>query len=71
MPLSWTPASGLTPNRTPKGRRSSGALTVLLDGERWGIADGDSIRFKADRKHAYANEGNTLCRLSMVICYPS
>ena len=49
----------------------SGALTVLLDGERWGIADGDSIRFKADRKHAYANEGNTLCRLSMVICYPS
>ena len=44
---------------------------VLLDGERWGIADGDSIRFKADRKHAYANEGNTLCRLSMVICYPS
>ena len=42
----------------------SGALTVLLDGERWGIADGDSIRFKADRKHAYANEGNTLCRLS-------
>ncbi len=49
----------------------SGELTVLLDGERWGIADGDSIRFKADRKHAYANEGNTLCRLSMVICYPS
>ena len=41
------------------------------EGERWGIADGDSIRFKADRKHAYANEGNTLCRLSMVICYPS
>ena len=76
MPLSWIPASGLTPNRTPRGRRSSslffsGALTVLLDGERWGIADGDSIRFKADRKHAYANEGNTLCRLSMVICYPS
>ena len=36
-----------------------------------GVGDGDSIRFKADRKHAYANEGNTPCRLSMVICYPS
>ena len=75
MPLSWTPASGLTPNRTEGTQEFitvfSGALTVLLDGERWGIADGDSIRFKADRKHAYANEGNTLCRLSMVICYPS
>ena len=49
----------------------SGALTVFLNDERWTIKDGDSIRFKADRKHAYANEGNTLCRLSMVICYPS
>lgn len=49
----------------------SGALTILLGDECWGITDDDSIRFKAGRKHAYANEGNTLCRLSMVICYPS
>ena len=57
-------------------RRSSlrffpGTLAVLLNGQRWAVGDGDSIRFKADRKHAYANEGNTPCRLSMVICYPS
>lgn len=49
----------------------SGTLAVLLNGQRWAVGDGDSIRFKADRKHAYANEGNTPCRLSMVICYPS
>ena len=50
MPLSWTrrPAYAEPP---PRGTQEfitvfSGALTVLLDGERWGIADGDSIRFK-------------------------
>jgi len=70
------PGSRLDAEPHPAGTQEfitvfSGTLTVLLNGQRWAVGDGDSIRFKADRKHAYANEGNTLCRLSMVICYPS
>lgn len=48
----------------------SGALTVKVGSEQYVVQDGDSLRFKADIAHSYANMGSELCRLSMVIYYP-
>lgn len=48
----------------------SGELTISINGEEFIITKGNSIRFKADRAHAYKNTGDTICALSMVIYYP-
>ncbi len=49
----------------------AGELTISIDDEEYVIKNGDSIRFKASRPHAYYNSGDTLTRLSMILYYPS
>lgn len=46
-----------------------GELTLLVGAEEFTVGTGDSIRFKADRPHAYHNSGTGLTRLCMVIHY--
>lgn len=48
-----------------------GELTVCLNDHEYILKDGDSIRFKADKPHAYLNTGGTLTRLSMILYYPN
>ncbi|MCQ6557970.1 helix-turn-helix domain-containing protein [Paenibacillus mendelii] len=47
-----------------------GELTVRVNNEEYTVIAGDSIRFRADRPHAYHNSGHSLVRISMVIYYP-
>lgn len=47
-----------------------GELTLLVDNKDYTIKKGDSIKFSADKPHAYHNSGNELTRISMVIYYP-
>lgn len=47
----------------------SGELTVRVGGDENRVAEGDSIRFRADRPHSYHNSGNGLARISLVIQY--
>ena len=47
----------------------AGHLTVSVNGQEYQVADGDSIRFRADRAHSYLNPGEALSRVSMVIQY--
>lgn len=48
----------------------AGELTVLVDSQEYRLPSGDSIRFRADRRHAYRNMGQGMARLNMVIHYP-
>lgn len=48
-----------------------GEVTIDVSDAQYTLKNGDSIRFKADRPHTYANSGDTLARLSMTIYYPS
>lgn len=48
-----------------------GELTIRVNQEEYTIREGESIKFKADRDHAYHNSGETLTRLCMVIYYPA
>ncbi|WP_040543391.1 cupin domain-containing protein [Pelosinus fermentans] len=47
----------------------SGQLTVEVDGEAHHLNDYDSIRFKGDRPHKYANPSSSLTMLHFVISY--
>ncbi len=47
----------------------SGELTLDINGDKYTIAAGNSIRFKADVPHGYLNSGNEICYVSMVIYY--
>ncbi len=46
-----------------------GVLSLSVGGETRDIGRGGAVRFAADRTHGYANRGDSLCRLSMVIFY--
>lgn len=48
-----------------------GELTLRVGNEEFTVSAGNSIRFKADRPHAYHNSGGGIARLSMVIHYQS
>jgi len=48
-----------------------GELTIRIHNEEYTLKSGDSIKFKADKSHAYHNSGETLTRLSMTIYYPA
>lgn len=48
-----------------------GELSIRVHDEEYTIKSGDSIKFKADKPHAYHNSGESLARLSMTIYYPS
>ncbi|NLI54358.1 MAG: helix-turn-helix domain-containing protein [Clostridiales bacterium] len=47
----------------------SGELEVVAGGESFLLREGDSIRFRSDRPHAYANPGTLETTLSMIIYY--
>ena len=47
----------------------AGELTVRVSNQEFNLQPGDSLRFKADSPHVYHNSGQTLTKLSMVICY--
>lgn len=47
-----------------------GTLTVRVADVEYDVPGGSSIRFKADRPHAYFNNGSAPVRLNMVIFYP-
>lgn len=47
----------------------SGQLTVEVDGDTYHLDEYDSIRFKADRPHRYANPSSSLTILHFVISY--
>jgi len=46
-----------------------GELTVRVNNQEYMVAEGDSIRFRADRPHAYHNSGSGLTRVNLVIHY--
>ncbi len=46
-----------------------GELTLTVNDREYKVARGDSIRFRADRPHAYGNVAGTTARLSLVIHY--
>lgn len=46
-----------------------GELTVRVGTEEFTVGQGEAIRFKADRPHAYHNSGQGMARLCMVIHY--
>lgn len=46
-----------------------GALTVQVHDETLRLARGDALRFRADVRHLYANEGPGPCSVTMVIYY--
>lgn len=48
----------------------SGEIAIEVDNKTYRVAKGDSIRFKADKPHAYYNTGKEQANLSMVIYYP-
>ncbi|HIS03573.1 MAG TPA: helix-turn-helix transcriptional regulator [Candidatus Pullichristensenella avicola] len=49
----------------------SGRLRVRVGEAEYVAADGEALRFAADRPHRYENVGGDLCRMSMIIHYPS
>lgn len=48
----------------------AGEIVVEVDKEKYQVTKGNSIRFKADKPHAYFNTGQEQANLSMVIYYP-
>ncbi len=48
-----------------------GELSVSVENQVYQVAEGDSIRFKADGPHSYTNAGQGLCRANLVIQYAS
>ncbi|MFZ5354137.1 MAG: helix-turn-helix domain-containing protein [Bacillota bacterium] len=46
-----------------------GELTVKVSDDEFTIGKGDSIRFKADRPHAYHSSGTEVMRASLIIYY--
>ena len=68
------PGGQLSAEAHPQGTQEfltlfEGKLTVRVDQQDYVLAQGDSIRFRADRPHAYQNSGQGLVKLSMVIHY--
>ena len=46
-----------------------GQAVIEAAGQEWELAEGDSIRFKADTAHGYRNPGTGNAEMSMVIFY--
>lgn len=47
-----------------------GEITIRVDDKEYTVKKGDSVKFRADKPHAYHNSGNDKTKLSMVIYYP-
>ena len=68
------PGGRLSAEAHPSGTQEfltlfDGQLTVHVDQQVYHLAQGDSIRFRADRPHAYHNPGDSLAKISLVIHY--
>ncbi|MDR3576944.1 MAG: XRE family transcriptional regulator [Anaerolineaceae bacterium] len=68
------PGGQLSAEAHPQGTQEfitlfTGQLTVRVDQQEYRLAHGDSIRFRADRPHAYQNSAATLVKFSLVIHY--
>lgn len=68
------PGGSLSAEAHPSGTQEfltlfAGRLTLRVDQQEYELAEGDSIRFHADRPHAYQNSGESLVKISMVIHY--
>lgn len=48
-----------------------GETTITVNEQTYVLRTGDSIRFRADRPHAYINTGDGIAKLNMTIYYPS
>ena len=47
----------------------AGELIVRVNGQEYRLAEGDAIRFRADRAHSYLNPGEGPAKVSLVIHY--
>lgn len=47
-----------------------GEMTLRIGNEEYTVANGSSIKFKADKPHSYHSSGDTTARLSMILYYP-
>jgi XRE family transcriptional regulator, regulator of sulfur utilization len=47
----------------------TGELSLRVNEEEYRLSEGDSIRFRADRPHAYLNPGKNLAKINLVISY--
>jgi XRE family transcriptional regulator, regulator of sulfur utilization len=68
------PGGHLTADAHPDGTQEfltvySGTLIVKANMQDHQLAEGDSIRFRADKPHAYQNPGDTLAKINLVIHY--
>lgn len=75
LSIEMDPGCRLNADPHPKGTEEyitvfSGILTVMVHGETLSVENGNSLRFKADTTHCYANASDTVCRLSMLLHYP-
>ena len=48
----------------------AGEVEICAGEERFTLAEGDSLRFRADVQHSYRNTGGVPAKLSMLIYYP-
>ena len=48
----------------------SGSVDISSGSERFSLSEGDSLRFRSDVEHSYANAGTATVWLSMLIYYP-
>jgi transcriptional regulator with XRE-family HTH domain len=48
----------------------SGEITIRAGEDEFVVKEGDAIKFRADKPHAYHNSGDILTKVSMVIYYP-
>lgn len=46
-----------------------GQLTVAFGDEVYEIAEGEALKFRADRSHSYTNNGSKIIRMCMVLYY--
>jgi transcriptional regulator with XRE-family HTH domain len=46
-----------------------GEVTIEVQNQVFSIAEGDAMRFRADRPHSYRNSGQGLAKISLVIHY--
>jgi transcriptional regulator with XRE-family HTH domain len=68
------PGGNLTADAHPDGTQEfltvyNGNLIVRVDEQDYRLKQGDAIRFRADRPHAYQNPGDSLVKISLVIHY--
>ena len=68
------PGGSLAAEAHPDGTQEfltvfAGELTVRADGDETRLGVGDSLRFRADRAHAYINAGEVLTKFHLVIQY--